>query len=256
MTMAAMITVALSRNRPMAATIAALAQLIVEVLNLEDVDAGEIGPEEPLFGDGLGLDSIDALELAMAISKEYGVQLKADDEDTRAVFENLRSLSAFIEQEADADHVLNLVQDRYRFTVAFTAIAAAGRCNVLPPNPKPAVQAELAQRFERVAVLHDGVEVAPGLPSLRYAAPEDGGGTEVPVREASDVVAVSFTSGSTGQAAPIAKTLGMFRGAIALYGKTLLPPGAQLVATVPAVGGGDHHAGKAPVPRRRADRAA
>ena len=79
-----------------------LAQLIGEVLNLEDVEAGEIGPEEPLFGDGLGLDSIDALELAMAISKEYGVQLKADDEDTRAVFENLRSLSAFIDREADA----------------------------------------------------------------------------------------------------------------------------------------------------------
>ncbi len=79
-----------------------LAELIVEVLNLEDVTAEEIGPEEPLFGDGLGLDSIDALELAMAISKEYGVQLKADDDATRAVFENLRSLSAYIEQEASA----------------------------------------------------------------------------------------------------------------------------------------------------------
>lgn len=79
-----------------------LSELIVDVLNLEDVSAEEIGPEEPLFGDGLGLDSIDALELAMAISKEYGVQLKADDEDTRAVFENVRKLSAFIQQEANA----------------------------------------------------------------------------------------------------------------------------------------------------------
>ncbi len=79
-----------------------LSRLIVEVLNLEDVTAEEIGPEEPLFGDGLGLDSIDALELAMAISKQYGVQLKADDEDTRAVFENVRTLSAYIQQEADA----------------------------------------------------------------------------------------------------------------------------------------------------------
>jgi len=79
-----------------------LTHLIVDVLNLEDVSAEEIGPTEPLFGDGLGLDSIDALELAMAISKEYGVQLKADDEDTRAVFENVRKLSAFIQQEADA----------------------------------------------------------------------------------------------------------------------------------------------------------
>jgi acyl carrier protein len=79
-----------------------LSELIVEVLNLEDVSAEEIGAEEPLFGDGLGLDSIDALELAMAISKEYGVQLKADDEETRAVFENVRKLNAFIEREAQA----------------------------------------------------------------------------------------------------------------------------------------------------------
>lgn len=79
-----------------------LAELIVEVLNLEDISAAEIGAEEPLFGDGLGLDSIDALEMAMAISKQYGVQLKADDEDTRAVFKNLRTLSTFIEQETSA----------------------------------------------------------------------------------------------------------------------------------------------------------
>ena len=79
-----------------------LSELIVEVLNLEDMSAEEIGAEEPLFGDGLGLDSIDALELAMAISKEYGVQLKADDEETRAVFENVRKLTAFIEREAQA----------------------------------------------------------------------------------------------------------------------------------------------------------
>lgn len=79
-----------------------LTELIVHVLNLEDVSAEEIDPEEPLFGDGLGLDSIDALELAMAISKEHGVQLKADDEETRAVFENVRKLSAFIEREAQA----------------------------------------------------------------------------------------------------------------------------------------------------------
>ncbi len=79
-----------------------LTELIVEVLNLEDISAEEIGAEEPLFGDGLGLDSIDALELAMAISKEYGVQLKADDEETRAVFENVRKLTAFIEREAQA----------------------------------------------------------------------------------------------------------------------------------------------------------
>lgn len=79
-----------------------LAQLIVEVANLEDMTAEEIGPEEPLFDDGLGLDSIDALEIAVAISKEYGVQLKASDEGTRAAFQSIRSLSAFIEREAGA----------------------------------------------------------------------------------------------------------------------------------------------------------
>lgn len=81
----------------------ALAELMVEALNLEDVSASEIGPEEDLFGDGLGLDSIDALELALAISKKYGVQLKADDEETRAVFTNLRSLSSYIEAHRAAD---------------------------------------------------------------------------------------------------------------------------------------------------------
>lgn len=79
-----------------------LTEMIVEVLNLEDVSPDEIGAEDPLFGDGLGLDSIDALELAMAISQQYGVQLKADDEETRAVFENVRKLTAYIEREAKA----------------------------------------------------------------------------------------------------------------------------------------------------------
>ncbi len=74
-----------------------LAELIVESLNLEDIEPEEIEPEKPLFGDEYGLDSIDALELALAISKTYGVQLKADDEKNRHVFANLRSLNAHIE---------------------------------------------------------------------------------------------------------------------------------------------------------------
>jgi acyl carrier protein len=75
----------------------ALAELIVESLNLEDVAASEIEPEEALFGDGLGLDSIDALELALAISKTFGVQLRSDDDTNREIFFSLRSLSTFIE---------------------------------------------------------------------------------------------------------------------------------------------------------------
>lgn len=75
----------------------ALAELIVETLNLEDVTPGEIEPEKPLFGDEYGLDSIDALELALAISRTYGFQLKSDDERNREVFATLRSLSAHVE---------------------------------------------------------------------------------------------------------------------------------------------------------------
>lgn len=76
-----------------------MAQLMVEALNLEDMEADEIDPEEQLFGDGLGLDSIDALEISLAISKEYGVQIKAEDEGTREAFVTLRSLTAFVENK-------------------------------------------------------------------------------------------------------------------------------------------------------------
>lgn len=75
-----------------------MAELLVEALNLEDISAGEIDVEESLFGDGLGLDSIDALEIALAISQKYGVQMKAEDEDVRQAFETLASLCDFVEK--------------------------------------------------------------------------------------------------------------------------------------------------------------
>jgi acyl carrier protein len=74
-----------------------LAQLIVTSLNLE-VSANEIEPEAPLYGEGLGLDSIDILELSLAISKTYGVQLKSDDADNNKIFSSLRSLNDHIQQ--------------------------------------------------------------------------------------------------------------------------------------------------------------
>lgn len=74
-----------------------VAELIVQTLNLEDVQATDIDPEAPLFGDGLGLDSIDALELALAISRNYGFQMKADDQETSKAFGSLRLLSRHIE---------------------------------------------------------------------------------------------------------------------------------------------------------------
>ncbi|MET0328163.1 MAG: phosphopantetheine-binding protein [Luteimonas sp.] len=76
----------------------ALADLLVESLNLEDVQAADIDPEAPLFNAGLGLDSIDALELALAISKRYGFQLRSDNDENRQIFASLRALSAHIEQ--------------------------------------------------------------------------------------------------------------------------------------------------------------
>ncbi len=75
---------------------AEMAELLVEVLNLEDVEANEIDPNEHLFGDGLGLDSIDALEIALAISQKYGVEMKAEDESTREAFSTLKSLCDFV----------------------------------------------------------------------------------------------------------------------------------------------------------------
>lgn len=74
----------------------AVAQLIVSALDLEDVTAEDIEPEAPLFREGLGLDSIDALELSLAISKQYGVQLKSDNERDREAFRSLRALAGYI----------------------------------------------------------------------------------------------------------------------------------------------------------------
>lgn len=74
-----------------------VAILLVETLNLEDVTAPDIDPEENLFDGELALDSVDALELALAFSQTYGVQLKAEDEGSKEAFATLRNLSQFIE---------------------------------------------------------------------------------------------------------------------------------------------------------------
>lgn len=75
---------------------AELAQLIVKTLNLE-LAAGDLDPEAPLFGEGLGLDSIDVLEIALAVSQTYGVQLRSDDENNAEIFRSLRSLNSHIQ---------------------------------------------------------------------------------------------------------------------------------------------------------------
>ncbi len=80
-----------------------MAHLIVDALNLEDVSADEIDPDTIMFDDdGLGLDSIDALEIAVAIAEQFDVHLSAEDEATRDVFATLGSLTAHVMQEVDA----------------------------------------------------------------------------------------------------------------------------------------------------------
>lgn len=79
-----------------------LAELIVSSLNLEGVSADQIQPEAPLFGGELGLDSIDALELSLAISKRYGFQLRSDNPDNQRIFGSLRALSEYIEKQRGA----------------------------------------------------------------------------------------------------------------------------------------------------------
>ena len=75
-----------------------LAELIVSALNLES-DAADIDPEAPLYGEGLGLDSIDILEIALAVSKRYGVQIRSDDSDNVRIFSSLRSLNEHVQQQ-------------------------------------------------------------------------------------------------------------------------------------------------------------
>src|SRR5580698_1767361 len=75
-----------------------LATLIVQSLNLETVTPAQIEPDAPLFGGELGLDSIDALEIALAVSKHYGFQLRSDNPENQRIFASLRSLSEHIEQ--------------------------------------------------------------------------------------------------------------------------------------------------------------
>lgn len=77
---------------------AALASLIVRTLNLE-IAAPEIDPQAPLYGEGLGLDSIDILEIALAVTKEFGVKLRADDKNNRRIFSSLRTLNAYVEHQ-------------------------------------------------------------------------------------------------------------------------------------------------------------
>lgn len=75
-----------------------VAQMIIDCLSLEDITAEEINPEEALFNEGLGLDSIDALELSVSLSKTYGIELRNNDANNKEIFSSLRSLAAYVAQ--------------------------------------------------------------------------------------------------------------------------------------------------------------
>ncbi len=78
-----------------------VAELIVQALNL-DVAPADIKADDPLYGDGLGLDSIDVLEIALVVSKRYGLQLRADNDDNHRIFSSLACLSDYIAQHRTA----------------------------------------------------------------------------------------------------------------------------------------------------------
>ncbi len=75
-------------------------ELIVEALMLDDVRPEDIDSDAPLFVEGLGLDSIDALELAMAIDKKFGVRIRADDEQNRHIFAYVKNLAGYVQQQS------------------------------------------------------------------------------------------------------------------------------------------------------------
>ena len=74
-----------------------LKELVISSLDLEDVSVDDIQTDIPLFGEGLGLDSIDALELGMAVRKEFGVKFSQNPADNRAIFRSVATLADFIE---------------------------------------------------------------------------------------------------------------------------------------------------------------
>ncbi len=82
-------------------------QLIIEVLQLEDITPADIDADAPLFADGLGLDSIDALELGVAIQKRYGITLSANSEETRRHFASVRTLGILIESNWRSEETLD-----------------------------------------------------------------------------------------------------------------------------------------------------
>jgi acyl carrier protein len=79
-----------------------IAQLIIDTLNLEHLTAADVAVDQPLFGDGRGLDSVDALELALALQKHYAIRIDADVKESRKHFATVASLAAFVQEQRSA----------------------------------------------------------------------------------------------------------------------------------------------------------
>jgi acyl carrier protein len=75
-----------------------VAEQIVSAINL-DIAPSDIDPDAPLYGEGLGLDSIDILEIALVLSKRYGLQLRSDDANNQVIFRSLRNLTAYVAEK-------------------------------------------------------------------------------------------------------------------------------------------------------------
>ena len=78
-------------------TIAKIKELVVSSLDLEDVSPSDIETEAPLFGEGLGLDSIDALELGMAVKKAFGITFSKNPADNKQIFYSVKTLAGYVE---------------------------------------------------------------------------------------------------------------------------------------------------------------
>lgn len=76
-------------------------KLIIETLNLEDISASDIDPDEALFGEGLGLDSIDALEIGVELQKTFGVKIDTQDENLSSYFSSVRALAQFVSRQLE-----------------------------------------------------------------------------------------------------------------------------------------------------------
>ena len=79
-----------------------IASMIIEAVNLEDISVEEINPDDPIFNNGLGLDSIDALEISLELNKRYGIKIKSSDQNVNEVFASVAALASFVEANKQA----------------------------------------------------------------------------------------------------------------------------------------------------------